>query len=204
MKCDYYSIPQRSVLSQQRKPHTRSEFSAEAQSLIFDDECHLRLYLVTTTPSSQTPAARMGQPIPWRMLRILSKGVFPLSTLKQVKSKQKETAMAPQQKHAHFFEWTWLWSEHHSQAWGAIWCSQNTGPMWSMSSWTLDRRQSLVPQRRPEREILSKEPPGDLEVEEVVEENKHAPFYILKNILDLWIWRDWPRPEPVLEQAMET
>lgn len=49
----------------------------------------------------------------------------------------------------------------------------------------MDIRQRVVPQRRPEREVWSKEPLGDLGVGGLDAENKHAPFYVLKNIPDL-------------------
>lgn len=51
--------------------------------------------------------------------------------------------------------------------------------------WAVDRRQRMVPLRRPDRGMLSKEPLGDLGAGCMGGKNKHAPFYVLKNILDL-------------------
>lgn len=170
----------------QRKPHTRSRVLS--WDSIIDPLMTNAMRAFSSNHHTQFIDS-ICQPIPWCMLRIPSKGVFQISTLNALRA-SKMTPIWHQQKHAHVSKRTWLGSDLHSQVEAPLDALRIQGPCDQWESWTLDRRQ--IPQRRPEREMLSKELLGDLGVGGVDGENKYAPFYVLKNILDLWIWRDWP------------
>ena len=153
-----------------------------------------------TTPSSQALVTLLPNPLAAGsefFSRECSRQ--PLSMQQRLASKMKPICHCNRST-LNFSERTWLGSETLS-GWDTTVCSQKMGPSRLMRKMS----EQWTEGGGAEREKLSREPLGYLKVGVRMGRTcmLHS-FYVLKNILDIWIWRDRPSPEPGLGQPMET